>query len=273
MKVAGLFRYPVKSLRGLAIDRADIELIGMKGDRRWMVVDRAGQFRTIRQIPAMARMDARLTTDGLELREASHGSISVKTPADAAIREVKIWKDIVPARQASPEAGAFLSAILGEELDLVYFDHPHSRPVDQDFGTPDDHTTFADGFPILITTTASLDRLNGTLAARVGMDRFRPNVVIENDEAWAEDSWRVIRIGELQLRIVKPCARCVITTRDQKTGEQPDPREPLFTLGRMHRARSGGIIFGQNAIPDNAATIAIGDTVEVLESGPSNLQS
>lgn len=271
MKVAGLFRYPVKSLRGHAVDSARIELIGVEGDRRWMVVDRAGQFKTIRQIPAMTRIDARLTGDGIELSEASHGSISVRTPSDGAVREVRIWKDVVPARQASSEAGAFLSRVLGQELDLVYFDQPRSRPVDQTFGRPDDHTTFADGFPILVTTTASLARLNATLAAPVGMGRFRPNIVLDTREAWAEDGWRVIRVGNLTLRIVKPCARCVITTRDQLTGEQPDPREPLFTLGRMHRARDGGIIFGQNAIPDIAATISIGDPVEVLESGPSNL--
>ena len=103
------------------------------------------------------------------------------------------------------------------------------------------------------------------------MARFRPNIVVETGEPWLEDSWKVIRIGALTLRIVKPCARCVITTRDPRTAEQPDPREPLMTLGRIHRAGNGGIIFGQNAIPDGSATISIGDTVETVESGESNL--
>lgn len=271
MKVAGLFRYPVKSMRGHAVDRASIELIGMEGDRRWMVVDSQGQFKTIRQIPGMTRIDARLTEGGIELHEASHGSIVVERPARGVTREVRIWRDTVSARSADPAANAFLTEVLGEVVELVYFDGPQSRLVDQAFATPHDYTTFADGFPILITTTASLDRLNGTLAQPVGMDRFRPNIVIDNDDAWAEDGWRRVRIGAVELRIVKPCARCVITTRDQLTGAQPDPREPLFTLGRMHRAANGGIIFGQNAIPDNTGLISIGDPVEVLERGSSNL--
>jgi uncharacterized protein len=272
MKVVGLYRYPVKSLRGHAVGEASIERIGMAGDRRWMVVDQSGQFRTIRQIPAMARVDARVTDDGVALTEATHGSISVKTPTEGPKRDVKIWDDIVPARLADASAGTFLSKVLGQPVELVYFDNPLSRPVDQTFGAADDYTTFADGFPILVTTTGSLDHLNSALASPVGMDRFRPNIVVDTDEAWTDDSWRVIRVGGLRLRIVKPCARCVITTRDQLTGEQPNPREPLFTLGKHHRAKNGGIIFGQNAIPDNAITVSVGDPVEIIESGQSNLR-
>ncbi len=172
---------------------------------------------------------------------------------------------------ADPAAGAFLTKVFGEEVDLVYFGDPLSRPVDQTFGAPGDHVTFADGFPILVTTTGSLDHLNGVLPAPVGMDRFRPNIVVSTPEKWVEDHWKVIRIGGITLRVVKPCARCVITTRDQLTGEQPDPREPLFTLGKHHRAKNGGIIFGQNAIPENAGTVSVGDPVEIMESGTSNL--
>ncbi len=180
--------------------------------------------------------------------------------------------DFVPARIADPTAGAFLTKVLGEEVDLVYFGEPLSRPVDQAFGAPDDHVAFADGFPILVTTTGSLAHLNGLLPTPVGMDRFRPNIVVDTPETWLEDHWRVIRVGAITLRIVKPCARCVITTRDQLTGEQPDPREPLLTLGKHHRASNGGIIFGQNAIPIAPGMVSVGDPVEIIESGPSNLQ-
>jgi uncharacterized protein YcbX len=103
------------------------------------------------------------------------------------------------------------------------------------------------------------------------MRRFRPNIVIRADAAWAEDNWKVVRIGETIFRVAKPCGRCVVTTRDPDTGEQTDPREPLETLGQFHRAAEGAIIFGQNLIPEAVGEISIGDAVEILQVGPSNL--
>lgn len=272
MRVVNLYRYPVKSLRGHAVAHADIETMGMTGDRRWMVVDKDGQFLTIRQIPAMTTIDVEHQDTGIVLRHQAHGSLAVAAPGPGMeLRQVNVWRDTVPARRADPAAGAFLSAILGRPVELVYFDDPRNRPVDADFGQPGDYVSFADGFPLLITTTGSLDHLNSRLAQPVEMARFRPNIVIDTADIWSEDSWKIIRIGSVVLRIAKPCARCVITTRDPYSGEQPDPREPLQTLGRLHRSAKGGIIFGQNAIPDSSGSISIGDPVEVIEAGASNL--
>ncbi|MBZ9676518.1 MOSC domain-containing protein [Mesorhizobium sp. ES1-1] len=270
MKVVGLYRYPVKSLRGHAVRSATIETMGMEGDRRWMVVDKDGRFLTIRQIPSMTTIDVEPRGTGILLKHAEHGSLIVEVPG-ATPRTVKIWKDTVAARTADPAAGAYLSAILGEAVDLVYSDDPQNRPVDPEFGLPGDHVSFADGFPLLVTTKGSLDHLNGHLASPVGMARFRPNVVVDAVGAWPEDSWKTIRVGPVVMRIAKPCSRCVITTRDPLSGEQPDPSEPLRTLGRLHRSSKGGTIFGQNAIPNNAGAISIGDEVEVIEAGASNL--
>lgn len=272
MKVVEIHRYPVKSLRGHAVQSAGIETMGMEGDRRWMVVDKDGQFLTIRQIPAMTTIDVEHRGTGILLHHDKHGSHFVEAPGGTAtLRDVKIWKDIVAARAADPAAGAYLSAVLGRAVDLVYFDDPKNRPVDPEFGQPGDYVSFADGFPLLVTTTGSLDHLNSHLASPVEMARFRPNIVLDAMDAWPEDSWKTIRVGPVVMRIAKPCARCVITTRDPLSGEQPDPREPLRTLGRLHRSSKGGIIFGQNAIPNNTGTISVGDAVEVIEAGASNL--
>ncbi|MER9412248.1 MOSC domain-containing protein [Mesorhizobium sp. M0589] len=272
MKVVELYRYPVKSLRGHAVPSADIETMGMEGDRRWMVVDKDGQFLTIRQIPDMTTIDVEHRGTGILLKHDRHGSHFVEAPAPGtALRQVKIWKDMAAARPGDPAAGAYLSAILGRPVDLVYFDDPQNRPVDAEFGQPGDFVGFADGFPLLIATTGSLNHLNSHLARPIEMARFRPNIVVDAEGAWPEDSWKTIRIGTVELRIAKPCSRCVITTRDPLSGEQPDPREPLQTLGKIHRSAKGGIIFGQNAIPNNAGAIAIGDAVEVVEAGVSNL--
>ncbi|RUU13364.1 MOSC domain-containing protein [Mesorhizobium sp. USDA-HM6] len=272
MKVVELYRYPVKSLRGHAVPSAEIETMGMAGDRRWLVADKDGHFLTIRQIPAMTTIDVEHRDTGILLKHDKHGTHAVEAPGPGAtFRQVKIWKDTVAARQADPAAGAYLSAILGRSVDLVYFDDPQNRPVDPEFGQPGDYVSFADGFPLLVATTGSLDYLNGHLARPVEMARFRPNIVLDAEGAWPEDSWRTIRIGQVVMRFAKPCARCAITTRDPRSGEQPDPREPLQTLGKIHRSAKGGIIFGQNAIPNNAGTIFIGDAVEVMEAGASNL--
>jgi uncharacterized protein len=115
-------------------------------------------------------------------------------------------------------------------------------------------------------------RLAETGAGKADMRRFRANLVISGARPWAEDTWRVIRIGAVTFRVAKPCARCVVTTRDPDTGAQTDPREPLRTLGSFHRAANGGIIFGQNLIPDSTGQIKVGDEVEVLEAGETNLK-
>ncbi|MER8656567.1 MOSC domain-containing protein [Mesorhizobium sp. M0847] len=194
--------------------------------------------------------------------------LRLPAPRSGKSRSGRIW---LPRGRAIRPPAPISRLFLGRPVDLVYFDDPQNRPVDAEFGQPGDFVGFADGFPLLIATTGSLNHLNSHLARPIEMARFRPNIVVDADGAWLEDSWKTIRIGAVELRIAKPCSRCVITTRDPLSGEQPDPREPLQTLGKIHRSAKGGIIFGQNAIPNNAGAIAIGDAVEVVEAGVSNL--
>lgn len=272
MKVIGLHHYPVKSLKGTALAESAVGPLGLEGDRRWMVVDADGMFQTIRQHPAMMMVEVDSRPGGILLRHESIGEIAVAVPTpDAPRRRVTVWDDTLDAAVAAPEAGAFLSRLLGIEVSLVYLDDVAARPVDPRYAGADDHASFSDGFPVLITTVDSLDALNAEIGEALDMRRFRANIVIEGAAPWAEDGWRLIRIAGITFRVVKPCARCIITTRDPVTGERSAANEPLRTLGRIHRAAKGGIIFGQNAIPDGMGVLRVGDAVEVLESGPSNL--
>ncbi len=276
MKVTAIHRYPVKSLRGTSLQASHVERLGLVGDRRWMVVDTTGKFQTIREHPVMTQIEATASDDGsLVLSHPQHGSVTVAIPT-ASSKTVRVWRDDVEAVPAHAAAGAFLSNVLGLSAELVYLAKPDARAVDPTFGQPGDTTSFADGFPVLLTSTMSLNDLNSRLtgagASKVDMRRFRPNVVISGARAWTEDTWRIIRIGAVTFRVAKPCARCVVTTRDAETGLQTDPREPLKTLGSFHRAASGGIIFGQNLIPDDVGEIRVGDAVEVLSEGASNLK-
>jgi uncharacterized protein len=270
--VAGLSAYPVKSMRGHDLQRADVRAEGFAGDRRWMIVDTNNRFLTQREIRAMATLDVAQTAGGIEITHAQAGRLVVAEPGtEAPISDVVVWRDTVKARRASSEAAAWLSAVLGRAVHLVHMHDVCGRPSSSSAALPGDHVSFADGFPMLIASTSSLADLNARGASAHIMRQFRPNIVVSGAQPWAEDTWRRIRIGGVTLRITKPCARCVITTLDPTTGAQRSPEEPLRTLGSFHRAADGGIIFGQNAVAQTLGTIAIGDPIEVPEAGPSNV--
>lgn len=266
-RVTAIFRYPVKSLRGHALDHARIERCGIAGDRRWMVIDTAGRFVTRRETPAMALIETTLDDEGLTLDHPAAGRCRVAVPgAQAPLVEAQVWRDTVPLRLASPAAAAFLSAALGRRVRLAYQFDAASRPVDPRFGHVDEHVSLADGFPLLATTAGSLAALNARSPAAIDMARFRANLVVDGTAAWAEDGWRRLRIGDTVLRVVKPCTRCVVITQDAMTGARTFGDEPLTTLRAMGRQRPGGIVFGQNLVPETTGTIRVGDPV-IVEQG------
>lgn len=257
---------------GQSLDRAWMDPIGLRGDRRWMVVTDAGRFVTRRELPRLAQIEAVPQPGGLLLRHAEAGEMQVAFPDDVTLAPVTVWRDQVLAQRAGRGASDYLAAVLGKSLHLAYMPDTRSRPVDPSVAAGDDYVSFADAAPVLLTTTESLAALNEQLPSSITMARFRANIVVSGaSEAWAEDRWRLIRIGALTLRIVKPCARCVVTTQHPATGAIVDRHEPLATLRAMGRRAGTGIMFGQNAIPGGSGEIAVGDVVEILESGPSNL--
>jgi uncharacterized protein YcbX len=268
MQLAGLFTYPVKSLRGHALDAATLEPCGLAGDRRWMLVDPDGRFITRRQVPAMAAMAVTPVPDGLILHHPDHGSYRVVTPdADAPVIEGRVWKDVLPVRLGNPQADDFLATALGRPARLAWQHDPRLRPVKPGYARPGEHVSLADGFPLLVVTEGSLAALNERLAVTVPMARFRPNLVIAGAEPWAEDRWRRIRIGEVELRLTRPCARCIVVTQQPDTGERLEGNEPLTTLRAMGHATADGIMFGQNAVPERLGRVRICDPVEVLATG------
>ncbi len=271
IRVTALHCYPIKGLRGHAVPAVDVERCGFAGDRRWMLVDAQDRFLTQRQYPVMARVAVSADADGLVLQAEGVAPIRVARPGgDAVIRPVTVWRDTVPAAFADAAAGDWLQQVLGIECRLVHMHDPQARSIDPAYSQPGDYTTFSDGFPVLLASEGSLDDLNWRLASPVPMQRFRPNLVVGGASAWAEDRWRRIRIGAVVFRLAKPCSRCLVTSIDQQSGERPEPREPLRTLGTFRRDR-GGAMFGQNLIPDTLGRIAVGDTVSIEEAGEPNV--
>jgi uncharacterized protein YcbX len=260
--VSELWVYPVKSCRGIALERAEIGPRGIRWDRHWMVVDAEGGFLTQRQLPAMALIGTALAPDGLRLDAPGRPPLHVPYDACDARIPVKVWNDELRACAVSPEADRWLSATLGRPCRLVRFPDDARRAVDPRFGRQGDETAFSDGFPLLLIGQASLDDLNARLARPLPMRRFRPNVVVRGAPAYAEDDWRQVRIGGLGCRVVKPCSRCAITTVDPERGVR-DGGEPLEALAG-YRRRDGRVYFGQNVIPDGTGEVQIGDAVAVL---------
>ena len=272
-RLSAIFRYPVRSLRGQSLEQATIEPRGILGDRRWMVVDDTGRFLTRREFSRMALFDVRATPDGLLLSHPDHGTVHVGQPdAAAPLIHARVWKDIVPVRCADAQTGDFLTRAIGRPAQLVYQPDESRRAIDPAYADPDDETSLSDGYPLLVTALGSLAALNERLALPIGITRFRPNLVIDGVEPWAEDKWRLIRIGGATLRIVKPCSRCINTTQDELTGERFEGNDPLKTLRWMGRMTKGGIMFGQNAIPDGPGEVRVGDEIEIIEEGDSNLR-
>jgi uncharacterized protein YcbX len=264
--------HPVKAFRGTAPREAAVEPWGLAGDRRWMLIDDGGKVVTQRQQPRLALAAAELLPGGgVRLSAPGTDPLTVPVPRTVGTVPVEIFRDKVEAVLAEDEAAhAWCSAYLGADIRLAYMDDPGTRrPVDPEYALQGETVSFADGYPLLLTTTASLDALNSLIAqgdhaqeGPVPMNRFRPNVVVSGTAAWAEDDWSRLAIGEVTFRAPKKCARCVVTTTDQATAERG--REPLHTLGR-HRRLGGKLVFGQNLVPLSRGTIRVGDPVTILD--------
>jgi uncharacterized protein len=262
LRLTGLWRYPVKSLRGTRCNALPVAARGPLADRQWMLVDAQGGFLTQRQLPRMALIDVRLDGDGLALRCGRSALTVARPPIDAPLLEVTVWRDRCLAQAADAEADRWFSGLLGRPCRLVYLPDSQVRAVDPRFARPDDQVGFADGFPFLLISQASLDDLNARLAQPVPMLRFRPNLVVAGCAAFAEDGWRRIRIGEIDFRVAKPCSRCIVPTIDPETAERA--AEPLRTLAG-YRRRDKQVFFGQNLIHDGLGELREGMPVEVLE--------
>ena len=264
MHVTSLHCYPIKGCRGHDLDAADVELLGIRDDRRLMVVDASDRFISQREVAALATVEPKRTGLRLELL-AGNATFATDIQLDGAPRAVQIWNDRVTAVDQGDAAAEWFADVIGQRCRLVAFGERSRRAINPYF-TPrhDAQTSFTDGFPLLGVLEESLADLNSRLDAPVPMARFRPSIVVRGAPAWSEDGWRGMTIGVLEVDGVKPCARCVVTTTDQQTGARHPEQEPLRTLSSFRVQRPFGTIFGMNIVPRTAGRIAVGDAVVAL---------
>ncbi len=269
-RLSGLFIYPVKSLRGCAVTSVEIDPLGPVDDRRFLVIDPTGRFVTQRTLPRMALIETAVGNGILRLSSAGAGSIEVPlraAPGSAMLRTVSVWKsEGLQAEDCGDAVATWLAGFLGLACRLVRIGRDYNRPILKASARPGDVVSFADAFPFMGISEASLADLNTRLASGgerpVPMDRFRPSLVFAGCGAHAEDTWTRFRIGEVTFRAGGPCARCVITTTDQQTAERsPEPLRLLATY-RRDPTDNTRINFGQNFIHENkTGRIALGDPV------------
>jgi uncharacterized protein YcbX len=264
ISVSELNIYPVKSLAGLGLQSVSLDRFGFTGDRRWMVVNEKRRFLSQREIEAMALISVELTQEGIRLA-ARVGAVSVPQPSPAARSvRVQVWEDSVNALDAGDEAARWLSEVLAADCRLVYMGEDAQRYVDGVYAREGETVSFADGFPVLLISQASLDDLNSRLSQPVPMNRFRPNLVVQGCEAYAEDNWRSIQIGAMILDVAKPCSRCVMPSIDQATAQKDG--EILRVLAGYRRGADRQTYFGQNLLYTGSGELRLGDAVQVLKT-------
>ena len=256
--IARLFVYPVKSCAGIEVQEALLTDTGLDLDRAWMVVDANGLFLTQRALPRMALIRPQLKSEEMVLRAPGMLALHVAIDAVEAPITVTVWRDTVPAWDMGPVAAQWFSDFLGQPCRLVRFDPEQRRLSSMDWtGGVEAPNQFADGFPVLIASEASVQELNRRLQAgghaTVGIERFRPNVVLAGVEPYDEDRVDLVRVeggaeGELHLQPVKPCARCPIPDIDPATAESSPAVGDTLRTYRQDKRLDGAITFGMNAI-------------------------
>ena len=279
MHISQINIYPIKSLKGISLGSATVESRGLQHDRRWMLTDKTGSFLTQREFPRMACISVGIQGMGLSVSADGFGAIKFPfAPGTVDRRQVRIWQSSCVGEIYENTVNEWFSDVLGTGCQLVYMPEDSRRRVNPRFDHGDDIVSFADGYPLMMLGEASLADLNSRLDVPLPMNRFRPNLVVDGSEAYAEDKWQYIKIGQAVFRSTRPCARCVITTVDQSKGEKAG-KEPLQTLATYRMAKDvmpydceslgmgkTDVLFGQNLIAESPGrSIRVGDRVNVIK--------
>ncbi len=264
MKISDIIHYPVKSLAGNHLQVSEVHERGLKDDRRLMLIDENNTFVSQRRHPFLSQIEAGITEDFIILQDRRNEQL-IKHPFELELKKttVKIWGEDATAHLfVNKQMDEWISDHIGGKFRFVYMDESDHRHINPEYASKDELVSFADGYPILICNTASLADYNSKTSQSISMDHFRPNIVIDHNIAWDEDNWKRIRIGEVVIRIAKPCARCIVTNIDPKTGISEN--KVLVELGKL-RLVDNKVLFGMNAIVEKTGKIKVGDEVELIE--------
>ncbi|MCR9251557.1 MAG: MOSC domain-containing protein [bacterium] len=260
LSVKGIYCYPIKGCSGISLEKAELQMEGLKLDRRWMLVDDTGNFISQRSHSELALMKTEITTDGFKIiYKDSEIQVSGEMSTEESV-SVTVWDDTVEATLENPEINKWFSDHLNQNIRLVQMTRDTKRLISPNHARNGETVSFADGYPYLIIGENSLKDLNERLDKPVPMNRFRPNIVFSGGEAYEEDAWDAVTIGGSKFRGVKRCARCQVITIDQESSMMS--KEPLKTLS-TYRREGNKVFFGQNLMLLEGSEIALGDLISV----------
>jgi hypothetical protein len=264
MKISELNIFPIKSCKGFSVSSIELDAYGIVGDRRMMIVDQDGIALTQRDFHELCFVEPTLSSDTLSLKAPGMDELKINTTDFVNLPvSVETQDDACVGLDCGSASGGWFSEYLRTACKLVRMDHSFVRPINRKYSTRDEHVSFTDGFPMLLISEASLADLNSRLIQPITMNRFRPNIVVKGCAPFDEDRWKTIDVAGLTFEVVKPCARCVVTTIDPTTGKSGD--EPLRTLATFRKTAEGKVMFGQNVIHvQKSGTIRIGDEVTIV---------
>ena len=259
MKIVSIHIYPIKSLGGISLQTSNLLERGLEFDRRWMLVDSDGVFITQRQIPELTLFKLSLHNEHLLVQSGiDNAFVQVPFSCTGELIEATVWDDLVKAQEVSTELSQWFSNQFKQEVKLVYMTESSTRFIDKRFATNHETVSFADGYPVLIANTFSLNDLNSRLESKVTIERFRPNIVVEGGKPFEEDQWRKISFGSSKIEVVKKCARCVMVNINPKSATKET--EVLQVLSG-YRKIENKVYFGVNALVNQEGEISVGDTL------------
>ncbi len=275
VKLAQISIYPIKSTAAIDLSNSWVDELGLSFDRRFVLTNMNGQFITARTAPKLCLIQANITPYGFMLTAPDMPALAINyQDFSTDYQQVNIWGEQVNGQASHQDHHLWFSRYLDSPCKLLYFSKQSQRinPLTKKNGAP---TAFADGYPLLLISQASLDDLNQRCQDSITMQQFRPNIVVDNCLPYEEDTWSHIRIGEVEFEIKKPCSRCIFTTINPSTASKHSQQEPLTTLKNYRQVGSGDILFGQNVTPLNLGQIKLNDTVTILskQSGPDFIAS
>ena len=265
LTISELHIYPIKSLRGISVKSTKVTDRGFEYDRRWMLVNYFGGFMTQREYPQMALINVEIDDKGLNVYHRNRKNLRKHfiplNISKSNVITVPIWDDTCSALLVGSDSDKWFSEALDVECKLVYQPFESRRTVDQKYAKENALVSFADGYPFLIISQASLDDLNSKLDEPLPMNRFRPNIVFTGGDPYQEDNMKTFKVGNIIFYGVKPCARCAIITTNQETAERL--HEPLKTLATFRKFENK-VLFGMNLLHEGNGEVNVGDKIEIL---------
>lgn len=260
--------YPIKSTQGIALANANVFEQGLELDRQFVITDLKGKFITGRTKAKLVQVQSQITDYGFIISAPNMDDLLIRySLLSTTYQNVQVWQDEIQAQHCSDAIDLWFSTFLQTPCKLYYYGEQSSRKIKR----YNQQVSFADGYPLLLISNASLNDLNSKATDTTDMAQFRPNLVVDNCDAFAEDSWHKIAIGAVEFLVAKPCSRCIFTTVNANSANRHPNKEPLLTLQKYRTGTDKQIYFGQNLIPLNEGIINLGDTIKVISTKPAQV--